>query len=369
MPWGALGGTMASSTRCLGIILLGPEEGFGHPSPVMSDKKSGCLLVFLGVCLLGSLVLNLGLVASHFGKGVTASSSGPSFDEQIIEPSTPEWTSGNSRIAEVHLAGVIGAGEDGGESSDLELIQWQLRKAREDASVGAVILRIDSPGGEVTASDVLFEAVRRTREKKPVVITMESVAASGGYYVACGGSYLFAYDTTITASIGVIMQSVNYKELAGKVGVQVQTFKSGAMKDLLNGAREMTEEERRYVQGLIDQSYSRFVGIVARERHLDETALRQGVADGRIMSGTDAVREKLVDAVGGAPEALAKARELAKSPGAPVFRYTQYFHFGKLSRILSQSAPVRRVQLDWSAPIGSPLTKGRLYFMNPVLMP
>jgi protease-4 len=251
----------------------------------------------------------------------------------------------------------------------VEELEWQLRKAREDQSVGAVILRIDSPGGEVTASDVLFEAVRKTREKKPVVVSMESVAASGGYYAACGGSFITAYDTTITASIGVILQSMNYKELASKVGVQVHTFKSGAMKDLLNGARELTDEERRYVQGLIDQSYDRFVGIVARERHLDEAALRQGVADGRIMSGADAVKEKLVDSLGGWPEAVSKARELAKTPGAPVFRYEHPFHFGKLSRILSQQGLPRRVQVEWNTPLGGGFAKGRLFYMNPVLMP
>jgi protease-4 len=263
---------------------------------------------------------------------------------------------------------VIGHGNSDSEESDLETLEWQLRRAREDASVGAVLLRVDSPGGEVTASDVLYEAVRKTREKKPVVVCMESVAASGGYYVACGGSFISAYDTTITASIGVIMQSVNYKELASKVGVQVQTFKSGAMKDLLNGARDLTEEERRYVQGLIDQSYSRFVGIVARERHLDEDTLRHGVADGRIMSGSDALEAKLVDSLGGWPEALSKARELAKTPGAPVFRYSQPFHFGRLSRLFSQSTLPRRVQVEWTSPLGS-LPKGRLFYINPVLAP
>jgi protease-4 len=337
--------------------------------PFMSEKKSGCFLGFLVIGLIVSLITNMVLVAGYFGKSVMTSSTVPNFEEHSVEPAGSEWASGSSKIVEIQLNGVISRGDPDGDGSGLEELEWKLRKAREDASVGAVLLRIDSPGGEVTASDVLFEAVRQTREKKPVVVSMESVAASGGYYVACGASYITAYDTTITASIGVILQSLNYKELASKMGLQVQTFKSGSMKDLLNGARDLTEEERRYVQGLIDQSYDRFVGIVARERHLDESALRKGVADGRIMSGTDALKEKLVDSVGGWPDALAKARELAKSPGAPVFRYDHPFHFGKLSRFLSQSHLPSQVRVDWNAPLGKQLPQGRLLYMNPLLIP
>lgn len=349
--------------------MLGPQAGVGQVLGCMSEKKSGCLVWFLGICLVVSLLSNIGLIMGPLGKGMVSSSGGPVFEEHPVEPAGQDWASGGMRIAEVRLDGVISGGQSSEDGPGLESLEWQFRKAREDAGVGAVLLRVDSPGGEVTASEMLYEAVRKTREKKPVVVSMQSVAASGGYYAACGGSYITAYDTTITASIGVILQSMNYKELASKVGVQVQTFKSGAMKDLLNGARDLTEEERRYVQGMIDQSYDRFVGVVARERHLEESALRQGVADGRIMSGTDALEAKLVDSVGGWQDALAKARELAKSPGAPVFRYQEGFHFGRLSRILSNASAPGRVQVDWASPGGGRLLKGRLYFINPLLIP
>jgi protease-4 len=222
----------------------------------------------------------------------------------------------------------------------------------------------------VTASDILYKQVLKTREVKPVVVSMDSVAASGGYYVACAGSHILAHETSITASIGVIMQSVNYQNLLGKVGVEVNTFKSGAFKDLLNGARELTEAEREYVQGLIDQSYGRFVGIVAKERHLDEAGLRAGVADGRIVSGVDALKEKLIDGLGGFDEALEKARELGSAPGASAIRYSAPMAFGRLVRLLSET-PIKgaKVQLDLGGRLDGRLPSGRLYFLSPVLAP
>jgi protease-4 len=166
------------------------------------------------------------------------------------------------------------------------------------------------------------------------------------------------------------MQSVNYQSLLGKVGLEVNTFKSGALKDLLNGARELTEVEREYVQGLIDQSYSRFVGIVAKERKLDESGLRSGVADGRIVSGVDALKEKLVDELGGFDEALEKARELAKAPGAAAVRYSAPMAFGRLIRLLSE-APAKgaKVHLDLGDKFNSQLPTGRLYYMSQSLLP
>ena len=222
----------------------------------------------------------------------------------------------------------------------------------------------------MTASGILIQAVRILRDKQPVVGSMNSVAASGGYYVACAGTHLFAHETTITASIGVIMQSVNYHELLGKVGLEVLTFKSGAFKDMLNGARELTEAEREYVQKMINQSYDRFVGIVARERHLDEAGLRNGVADGRIVSGQDALNAKLIDEIGGFEEALEKARTLGNAPGAAVIRYTAPMVFGRLLRLLSEtSTKGAKMEVDLGGKLQGKLQNGRLYYLPSVLAP
>ena len=191
-----------------------------------------------------------------------------------------------------------------------------LDQARTDSQVKAVVISVDSPGGEITASDVLYNSLKEFSKEKPSVIYFNSIGASGAYYAACGASYIMCNSTTFTGSIGVIISTLNYRDLFGKIGLQSIVFKSGKFKDMLNGAREMTAEEKAYVEGLVMQSYDRFVGIVAKARSLDEQGLRDGVADGRIMSGTDAYAAKLVNQLGYVEDAFEKAAELAGSTRA-----------------------------------------------------
>jgi protease-4 len=167
----------------------------------MSEKRTGCLTAFLVVALLVSAIVNLAFFTGRSGKGVrTAISSSPSspFGEETVV-AAGEGAAGK-RIAVISLRGVISTAEPGeiGESG-LDDLLAEFKQARNDNSVAAILLRIDSPGGEVTASDILYEEVAKTRAKKPVVVSMDAVAASGGYYVACGGSYIFAHETSITA--------------------------------------------------------------------------------------------------------------------------------------------------------------------------
>ena len=154
------------------------------------------------------------------------------------------------KIAQISLRGIITSAEPGslGETmvDDLKL---QLKQAVADDKVKSIVLYVDSPGGEVTASDIIYQAVVAARAQKPIVVYMGSLAASGGYYVACGGSHLIANETTFTGSIGVIMQAFHYKALLDKVGLEVITFKSGKFKDMLSGSRDLTDEEKAYTQG------------------------------------------------------------------------------------------------------------------------
>jgi protease-4 len=246
-------------------------------------------------------------------------------------------------------------------------LKMQLQQAAGDEKVKAIVLHVDSPGGEVTASDTIYNAVRRVRDesKKPIVVYMGSLAASGGYYVACGGSYLMANETTLTGSIGVIMQTINYEQLLGKVGVHTVTFKSGAFKDMLSGSRQMTDAEKEYVQGLIMQTYGKFVGIVARERQLDENALRSGLADGRVVSGKDAMEAKLINSLGEIEDAYAKAMELAKVKSAAIIRYDSPFKLGKLFRLLGQSERSAKttVEVKIADALAPKLEAGRLYYL------
>ena len=334
----------------------------------MPQKSSGCLWMLAGFGLCLALLCAIALVAASFAKD---KSSTPKFEESIVvESSSPKDPKiSPSQIAVIHLRGVITSAEVGavGETmvDDLKL---QLEQAATDKDVKAVVLAVDSPGGEVTASDVIYNAVRKVRdggfnaEKKPVVVYMGSLAASGGYYVACGGSYLMANETTLTGSIGVIIQTLNYRELFGKVGLESVTFKSGAFKDMLSGSRQMTQEEKDYVQKMVMETYAQFVGIVARERHLNEDDLRKGLADGRIISGKDAKEANLNNGLGYIEDAYAKAKELANVKDAVIIRYESPFHFSKLTRLLGQTEKAS-VEVNIAKAFMPKLEAGRLYFL------
>jgi len=223
------------------------------------------------------------------------------------------------------------------------------------------VLEIDSPGGEVTASDEIYSAVVKTRDRKPVVVYMDSLAASGGYYVSCGGKFLMANETTITGSIGVIIQTLNYEQLFNKVGLASVVFKSGKFKDMLNGARPITPEERDLVQNFIMKTYDKFLGIVAKERNLQADLLRNTIADGRILSGKEAFEHKLIDGVGQLDDAFRKARELGNAPDAKVVKYGPPFSLSRFLRIFGESES--KIELQLPKQLVPQLETGRAYFL------
>src|SRR6185436_9818906 len=226
------------------------------------------------------------------------------------------------KIALISLRGFISSSLSGNVGDTMvDDMRAALQQARDDRKVRAVVLEIDSPGGEVTASDVIYNWVVKTRAKKPVVVHMGSLAASGGYYVACGGKYLMASDTTITGSIGVIIQTLNYEQLFNKIGLASVVFKSGKFKDMLNGARPMTPEERDYVQSFVMKTYEKFLGIVAKERNLPADTLRNGIADGRSLSGREALYNKWLDGFAQIEDAFAKATDPGPSPSPKITKY------------------------------------------------
>jgi len=189
----------------------------------------------------------------------------------------------SDKIVVITMRGLISSSLPGSiTDSMVDDMRVALQQARDDDRVKGIVLEIDSPGGEVTASDAIYSALIKARARKPVVIYMDSLAASGGYYVSCGGKFLMASETTITGSIGVIIQTLNYEQLFNKVGLASVVFKSGKFKDMLNGARPITPEERELVQSFIMKTYDKFLGIVAKERNLPADLLRNTIADGRI---------------------------------------------------------------------------------------
>ena len=191
-------------------------------------------------------------------------------------------------IARIHIDGFIT-----GSQLQLDLIDSLRRNDR----VKAVIVRINSPGGSTAGSEAIYRALRRVAEKKPVVTVMDSVAASGGYMVALAGERLFASGSSITGSIGVIVQWPELHELMGKVGVRMQAVRSGPLKALPNGFEPTPEEAKRMIAELVQDSYDWFVQLVAQRRKLDMDAARK-LADGRVFSGRQALKAGLVDELG-----------------------------------------------------------------------
>jgi protease IV len=323
----------------------------------------GCLVVLLGAALGVSIFFNFSLL---FALGSTG--SGLSSTNDIEMEKTVLRGGGHDQIGVVPLLGVIGYSVPGEATDSMvdDLVE-QLTRLRNDDRVKAVIVRIDSPGGEVTASDVIYHAIKETDAVKPVVVYMDSVAASGGYYAAVGGRHLIAHETSITGSIGVIMQAFNFKDLTEKIGVSALTIKSGAMKDLLNPFRDTTPEEIQFVQSLIDETYDRFVGIVATERELEEQTLRDTVADGRILSGSRALEAGLIDATGYFDDAVAKAEELAGIKDATLIRLQAAFSLSSLGRLFGAQARTDRSLQIHLSPAPLVLEPGKLYYLSPHL--
>ena len=278
-------------------------------------------------------------------------------------------TASSNKIAVIDVDGVISKYAEGytGRDGMVGDIKQQLKLAVEDEEVKAIIVRIDSPGGEVLASDELYNALLKAKidkPNKPIIVSMGSLAASGGYYVAVAGDWIIADDLTITGSIGVIMETVNYKGLMEKIGLQSYTFKSGKFKDLMNGSREPTPEEMALVQDLIMETYNKFVGIVATRRKMDVEALKHGLADGRILSGTQAKVGGFVDELGDFDLAIRRAKERAKISEARVFQYYVPFYFGRLFGFSAKS-PLNKLSLSLSLdPNPLKLESGKLYYLS-----
>lgn len=329
----------------------------------MNNKRFGCLgiglVVFLCLSLFFNFVFLLGSSRRLAGNRLLPARQ-PHFSEALVEAGSDGVS---EKIALISLRGLISSTISGtlGETM-VDDIKTALQQATDDDRVKAIVLSIDSPGGEVTASDTIYNAVRKARERKPVVVYMGSVAASGGYYISCGGSYLMASETTITGSIGVIIQTLNYQNLLGKIGLESVVFKSGKFKDMLSGARTLTPEEIAYIQGLVMQTYDKFLGIVAAERKLPVEELRSGIADGRIISGKDALADKLINQVGQIEDAYEKAREMGKATGAAVIRYEAPFRFGRLLRMFGQSSE-SKIQINLIDRLVPELESGKIYLL------
>lgn len=333
--------------------------------------KYVALVLFL-LLVLSSLSSLQSFFSSALGLESATAGPGERLQEVILESAgVPD------KVAVVDLEGMIYGGYLSlGGQSPVTFVRQALKRAAADNRVRAVVLRIDSPGGEVLASDEISRAVREFQSEsgKPVVAAMDGLAASGGYYVAAPCQWIVAHPMTITGSIGVIMQGYNYRGLMDKVGVRPEVFKSGRFKDTLRGSKaeeEIEPEERVMMQELIDATFARFKQVVGdgrataqlrnqgRGRRLAEDW--KEYADGRVMLGDQAFELGFVDELGPFETAVERAKELSRLKQANLIRYQRPFRLGGLFRLLGRTGATR-LELDVGLRF-PPIEVGRPYFL------
>lgn len=220
----------------------------------------------------------------------------------------------------IFTGGKIGIIEVQGMIVDSSEFIKQLHEFRDNDRIRAVVLRIDSPGGAVGPSQEMYEEVRKFTQKKKMVVSMGSLAASGGYYIAAPANMIFANPGTVTGSIGVLMKLSNIQGLLGKVGLNSFVLKSGKFKDSGSPVRSMTKEDEQILQGVIDSMHGQFVKAVADGRKIPVEEVGR-IADGRIFSGEQALRFKLVDRLGNLQDAVSEAAKMAGIKGEPELVY------------------------------------------------
>lgn len=228
---------------------------------------------------------------------------------------------GGEQIAVVHIEGTIVSTAPGGFGTSgvapADKIVSELKEARENPDIKAVILKMNTGGGTVVGSDEIGREVERVRKAgKKVVAAMGEMTASGGYWIACKTDKIVANPGTFTGSIGVIMQLTKMKELYNKLGIEVNNFKTGPYKDMGSSNKDISPEERKIFQGLVDDSYQDFIKVVAEGRKMDPARVKQ-LADGRIYTGKQAKTLGLVDELGDFTEAVNITAKLAGIKGEP----------------------------------------------------
>jgi protease-4 len=266
------------------------------------------------LCLIAAIVLQAGCITVN-----------------LIEPSGPvkemELTGkGDGKVLLLDLSGVISAQDKEGiipQPNMLATFKEELTRAAKDDRIKAVVVRINSPGGTVTASDILYHELREFKAKKkvPVIASMMDVGASGGYYLAMAADNVLVHPSTVTGSIGVIMLTVNARGLLEKVGVEASAITSGPRKDMGSPFRVMTPEERGIFQSVIDSFYQRFLAVVQEGRPNLSAEQIKKLADGRIYSGDQAKAAGLIDEVGYLDDAIQLAKKKAGLTEARVVTY------------------------------------------------
>lgn len=288
-----------------------------------AKKNSSGWKWFWGIAILvlfiGMLITSLSFI--FLAKVISSTDGGDRYDYDYRSGK------GNGKIAVVDLDFTIITSDP---------IVRQFKKYREDKSIKAIVLRINTPGGGVAASQEMYEEIKKTRDSgKPVIVSFASLAASGGYYAACGGSIIVSNPGSLTGSIGVIMSFVTIQELAKKLGIDETTIKSGELKDAGSPFRYPTEKDKEYFQDIVDDSYQQFLDVVSKERKIPMENLKK-IANGRVFTGNQAKDLGLVDSIGTFEDAIRIAGKMGGIEGEPTI-VKERTRLGVVERIIDGS--------------------------------
>src|SRR5690625_2843781 len=286
------------------------------------------------IALIAAVVLFAFSIGFRFTMQLTSSFMNDVFDieDDFIEETMIEDGDMSNRIAKLSLRGQIMETEQATfasvEGFNEERLIEQIERAGEDDTIKAILLEVDSPGGDVGITSHIHRQITEMQEEyeKPIYVTMGSSAASGGYYVSAPADKIFAEPSTLTGSIGVIMQSINFGGFLEKHGVDFMTIKSDKHKDIMSPARDMTKEEKKIMQSMVDEMYDEFIDVVVDGRGMDEGTVRE-LADGRVYTGKQAEENGLVDEVGTYDDALAALKDDYDLEDAAVIEYNNNLDF------------------------------------------
>lgn len=367
-----------------------PPRPAVNPAPIILERKPAgrgwviatiVLAIILAFTLAGKLV---GTLVDSF-----ASAEGIGGAPHLLEVSLENNASGD-KIAVIPIEGIISsAGFDGSGYSMVELVEDQLKLAGKDDKVKAVLLKVNSPGGEVLASDDIYNAIIKFQNEhnKPVIASMGNLAASGGYYVSAPCRWIIANELTITGSIGVIMHTYNYRGLMNKVGMKPMVYKSGRFKDMLSGEKDLENaspsekeeilEETAMVNKMVNETFEKFKTVIADGRRFSSNRNQlnadgesgrtlsnrwTSVADGRILSGKEALDYGFVDELGNWRAAIRRTEKLAGIQNADLITYQVPFNLGSLFSLFGKSQ-TRSIKVDLG--IDLPKLSSGLYFLAP----
>lgn len=324
-------------------MMTEPQYQYNVPPPFSVKKGKGAgfwiaigFAIFFFLCTLFLFVLFIGslILGKAFLTAAPGGKKAPAL-ETFVEGK------GDDKIAIISIKGILTSESGEGlfieKPSIVDTVKQHLDQATHDSHVKAILLEIDSPGGGITASDVIYNQIMKFKAdtKKNVVVYMQDIAASGGYYISSSADAIVAHPTTITGSIGVIMPLINVADLINRYGVRDNSIVSGEMKDIGSPLKQMTPEETAILKDIIHEMYMQFVTVVSTGRRMDIETVKK-IADGRIYTGKQAVEKGLVDELGYIEDAIRLTKKLSGLTEATIVRYEQPFGFAEIFGLLSR---------------------------------